>query len=71
MKQHVYFGAGLSFWYGWSHTVNLYWQAGHFLFVTDDPYIAMQDNSFEESSLWQSQRDGEAEMLIKIWILSQ
>lgn len=39
--------------------------------MTDSPYIAVQDNSFEESGLWQSQSDGEAGMVIKIWILSQ
>lgn len=51
--------------------MNLYWQAEHFLFMADGPYIAVQDKNFEESSLWQSQSDGKAGMLIKIWILSQ
>lgn len=28
--------------------------------MTDSPYFPVQDKSFEESSLWQSQSDGEA-----------
>lgn len=39
--------------------------------MTDSPYIARQAASLEQLSLWQSHGDGEAEMLIKIWILSQ
>lgn len=34
-----------------------------FLFMTDGPYTAVQGNSFEESSLWQSQSDGREGML--------